>query len=803
MRKIDHTECMLACDEKVFDCESSESVPSLSGIIGQPRAVKALDFGIRIREKGFNIFVSGIPGTGRMTAVEDYINRVASTMPVPSDWCYVHNFTDPTEPTALRLPSGRGRDFKKDMDRFVANLTSALEKAFGSEDYANKRIELLKGFDAKRKEIVAAIQETSNKAGYQIQQGPNGPIFVEAQGQQTNGTALVQAPFRSLMQGEEDKDIMKKRLAQLLLSLRELDASAQTGIDKLNRKVAIFVISPLLDEIKKKFSDCDEVLSHVDLVQEDVVENVPSIVAYDQIMTQQQQMMPFKPEDPKSKYQVNLIVDNTDLNGAPVIIEYNPTHPHLFGATEKEARFGALVTNFMNIRGGSTHKANGGFLVVPVERLFMDPFAWDSLKQAILNDRVEIEEPAEKYGYIQTRSLRPMPIPFDGKVLLVGDPYVYSVLYTRDREFHDLFKVKAEFQSSMERNDENLAKYTQFICTLCKKEGLRHLDTSGLAAIVEYSSRLVSDKGKLTTRFSEIADIVREANHYATGDGAELIGRSHVLRQMEEKVYRSNMVQEKIQEMIERGTVLIDTSDSIVGQVNGLAVLSMGDFSFGKPSRITASIAVGKGGVLDIEKMSEMGGPTHTKGVQIITGYLNQMYAQERPLSLTARLVFEQSYSGVDGDSASSTELYALLSALSGVPLRQNLAVTGSVNQKGQVQAIGGVNQKIEGFFDLCKAVGLNGEQGCVIPESNLKNLMLKNEVVDAVKDGKFHIYLVSTIDEGIEVLTGTLAGIRSEDGSFQEDTIHRRITDRLESMAKVLKGSAKENDEDETTQRD
>jgi lon-related putative ATP-dependent protease len=493
-------------------------------------------------------------------------------------------------------------------------------------------------------------------------------------------------------------------------------------------------------------------------------------------------------EDPTARYRVNLIVDNSKLDGAPVVMELNPSYIRLFGGSEKEARFGALITDYTMIRAGSAHRANGGFLVVPVEGIFRNPMVYESLKRMIANEKLEIEDPTRTMGFMITKSLTPEPISFNAKVIIVGDPQVYQILYTRDREFKELFKVKADFDTTMDRNEENVKRYAAFMCTLCNKEGLLHLDATGIASVVEYSSRIAADQKKLSTQFADISDIIREANFYAKESGSEYITSNHINKALDEKIYRSNLIEKRLDEMINRGTILIDTEGERVGQVNGLAVLSLGDYGFGKPSRITASVGVGKEGIIDIEREAQMGGPTHTKGVLILSGYLNGKYAIERPLSLTARLVFEQSYSGVDGDSASSTELYAMLSALSGVPIKQYIAVTGSVNQKGDIQAIGGVNQKIEGFYEVCKAFGLNGKQGVMIPFSNVQNLMLKNEVVEAIKDSKFHIWPVKTIDEGIEVLTGINSGKRKPDGTYEENTINYKVQKTLDEMADRIK---------------
>jgi lon-related putative ATP-dependent protease len=477
-----------------------------------------------------------------------------------------------------------------------------------------------------------------------------------------------------------------------------------------------------------------------------------------------------------------------DVKGAPVVMEFNPTYQNLFGTTEKEAQFGALVTDFTMIRGGSLHKANNGYLIIPVEELLRNPFSYEGLKRALRDEKIVIEEPQERFGFISTKSLKPQPIPLKVKVVLIGNPYLYQQLFTLDMEFTELFKVKAEFDTTMARTEENVQQYAAFVCTICQKENLKHLDGSGLAKLVEYSQRLAQDQQKLSTRFAEVADIIREANFYATQEKSNLVTGNHVKKAIEEKIYRSKLIQEKIQEMTNRGILLIDTDAEKVGQVNGLSVMGLGDFAFGNPSRVTASLGLGREGVIDIEREAKMGGPIHTKGVLILSGYLNEKYARDKPLSLSASLVFEQNYAGVEGDSASSTELYAILSALSGLPIRQGIAVTGSVNQKGEVQAIGGVNEKVEGFFEVCKAKGFTGQQGVMIPESNMQNLMLKEEVVDAVKAGLFHIYSVKTIDEGIEVLTGIKAGERRKDGAFEDGTVNYRVDKQLKNMAEKLK---------------
>jgi lon-related putative ATP-dependent protease len=777
--------------EDVITCESTADLePLYKEIIGQDRAVRALQFGLKIQDRGFNVYVAGIPGTGRKTATVNFLEDIAETKPVPSDWCYVFNFKDANRPKSLQLPSGKGVEFKQDMDQFVSELKGALKVAFESDEYSRRRSNTLSVIEAEREVVTNAVNKMAADAGFLLQRSPIGLLLIPiVNGRPVNDQEFAQLPAPNQKEIQDQREALQGELRGSLKRFRDIEKKMSEAIRDLNRSVASFALEPIFFILKEKFNGYRDVLDFLGAVEENILDNLPRIL---QDETQQQPQSPFQmpgmTKDPTDYYKVNLVVDNSEQKGAPVIMELNPTYQRLFGLTEKEARFGALVTDYTMIRAGSAHRANGGFLVVPVEGLFMDPVVWESLKRTIANEILEIEEPAVRLGFMMSRSLRPMPIPFDAKVILIGDPQVYQLLYARDRDFKELFKVKADFDTTMDRDKENITQYAAFICSICKKENLKHLDQSGIAGIIEYSSRLAADQKKLSTQFSIIADIIREANFYAEENGSEHITKKHINRALEEKVYRSNLIEKKIEEMIARGTILIDTDGDEVGQVNGLAVLSLGDYGFGKPSKITASVGVGKEGIIDIEREAQMGGPTHTKGVLILSGYLNNRYAHEEPLGLTARLVFEQSYSGVDGDSASSTELYALLSALSGKPIKQYLAVTGSVNQKGEVQAIGGVNEKIEGFYEVCKAKGVTGKEGCVIPFSNVENLMLKEEVVDAIREGRFHIYPVKTINDGIEVLTGIPAGERQPDWSYPVGTINYLVNMRLSEMAAKIK---------------
>jgi len=779
------------CTSEIVDCTSTAELEPLQQIIGQDRAIKALQFGLKMKDGGFNIYVSGMSGTGRKTAIVSFLQEKAKEMPVPPDWCYVNNFKDPNRPNALKLPAGKGKAFSNDMDKFTDDVKKELQKAFESEDYAQKRASTVKKFDDEKTQLWQEINQKANEAGFILQRSPIGIAITPV----INGQPIADEQFATLPPKIRDqirtrRDSLQDDFRSAFRQFRDLDKSAEDAVEKFNKEVASFAMDHLLEVLLEKYGTIDEVKEFLDSVKNDILDNLATILTAGQ--PQQQPALPFlmpgAPEDPTSSYKVNLIVDNSELKGAPVITEMSPTQPHLFGLVQKEARFGALLTDYMMIRAGSVHKANGGFIVIPVEDLLMDPVAYDSLKKTIISKKLTVEDIAQRLGYIATKTLAPEPIPFDVKVIIVGSPDIYYALYQLDHAFKEVFKVKADFDTTMERNEENIKMYASFMCTLCTKENLKHLNASGIAAIVEYSSRLAEDQEKLSTWFAQIADIIKEAAHYAEEEGSEFTTEKHVEAALEERVYRSNLIEQKMEKMIEEGTILVDTTGEKVGQINGLSVLSLGDFSFGKPSRITVSVGVGKRGIIDIEREAQMGGPIHTKGVQILSGFLHDRYAQQNPLSLTARLVFEQSYSGVEGDSASSTELYSILSALSGKPIMQHFAVTGSVNQKGEVQAIGGVNEKLEGYFQLCKARGLDGKHGVVIPTSNVKHLMLKQEIVDTIKNGMFHIYPVATIDEGIEVLTGVPAGVKDNVGKYPEGTINFLVQNRLIEMAETIK---------------
>jgi lon-related putative ATP-dependent protease len=777
------------CDPNFIQCETTKELVPLREIIGQERAARALKFGLGIKDHGFNIYAAGFPGTGRTTAVRNLLEEVARIQPAPPDWCYVNNFSNEYAPKALKLPPGRGKNFQKDMKSFIDEAKRAIPKAFESEDYAAKREATIKSVEAQSKALIDELNKKAQEEGFIIQSTRIGLILIPViKGKPVSDREFVALPQKVKDEIQKNRERLGSELRSAMRQFADIDRKVHEEIEKVDREVALYAIDHLIADLADKYKELPDVGNYLKDVQTDILDNVSLFMKEPETPPQAPFPLPLMKESPFRKYEVNVIVDNSDAKGAPVISESNPTYQNLFGRIESEAQFGALVTDFTMIRRGSLHRANGGYLVLPVEGLLINPLSYDSLKRALRNGHIVIEEAQERIAFITTKSLKPEPIPLNVKVTLIGDPVLYQELYTLDREFSELFKVKADFDTTMERTDENMLRYGAFVCTLCQKENLKHLNGYGLAKLIEYSSRLAEDQTKMSTRFAEVADIVREANFYASQENSDTVTGDHVKKAIEEKIYRSKLIQEKIQEMIKREILLIDTDITAPGQVNGLSVIGLGDFEFGIPSRVTASVGLGREGIVDIEREAKMGGPIHTKGVLILSGYLNEKHAQDKPLSLSARLVFEQNYEGIEGDSASSTELYAILSALSGLPIKQSIAVTGSVNQKGEVQAIGGVNEKIEGFYEVCKTKGLTGQQGVMIPESNVQNLMLKEEILDAVKERKFHIYAVKTIDQGIETLTGIKAGARRKDGSFEKETVSYRVDKRLREMAERLR---------------
>ena len=782
----------LECPPDQVGCETSAELGPVDGIIGQDRALKALKFGVEMKGKGFNVYVAGPPITGKRPAARSFLENIAKTRPVPPDWVYVNNFQNPYEPKTLKLPSGRAKVFQKDMKNLVDQAKRAVPAALQNEEFVSRGNTITKKAVAERNKILSDLNKQAEVHGYTVRMTQLGiTIIPVVDGKTVSQEEFDSLPARVKKKYDQSRDTVRAALDKAGKEVNDLDTRTLEELKKLRDDSVRYAIGGLMTNLVSRYEGLPAVVQHLNELRDDIMENTelftPGGTEEKPDAEQQSPMEKGLPDFLFRRYDVNVIVDNSELKGAPVISEDNPTVTNLLGKFENESRFGALTTDFTLIKGGSLHRANGGYLILGAIELLKNQFSYDGLKRVLQSGSILIEETGQRLGVASTKTLVPQSIPLNVKVILVGDHEIYQALYTQDPDFGILFKVKAHFDDSIERNDQNQKTYGSFVHSLCEREGLNHLEAPALAKVVEYGSRLAEDQTKLSTKFPEIADLVREANFYATHDGAKIVKDVHIKKALDEKVYRSNLLDEKIKEMIERGIILIDTAGTQVGQVNGLSIISLGDFDFGQPSRITASLGLGRRGIIDIERESRMGGQTHTKGVMIISGYLENKYAHDKPLSLSCRLVFEQSYGGVDGDSASSTELYAILSALSELPIKQNLAITGSVNQKGEVQAIGGVNEKIEGFYKTCKVKGLKGDEGVMIPRSNVQHLMLNEEVVEAVRRGRFHIYPVGTIDEGIEILTGVNAGQLKTDGTYDPGTVNYKVNKRLAEMTQRL----------------
>jgi lon-related putative ATP-dependent protease len=787
------------CDPAQFEFETTEELPPLEGTISQDRAVQAIDFGLGIKNDNFNIFVLGEPGTGRSSTVRKILKARARGESVPDDWCYVHGFDDESRPKNFHLPAGKGKDLQKDVDHLVSRLAEEIPKVFEGKEYEQQKSQITQKYQEKNKKLFQGMEEEANRQEFLVQRTVSGLALVPTK----DSHPLSQQEYEDLPD-EEKASIdqrgsdLQEKLNDVLRQVREQEKEMREAIAEMEKKVLFFAIGHLFDELREKYDAFDCILEHFENCQTDILNRIdefrpssgPQINIPGLKMGQQ--------EPSFERYRINLFLDNSEQEGAPVIYEANPTYFNLFGRIEHVIQMGNAVTNFTMIKPGALHRATGGYLILDCREVLINPFSYEALKRCIRNSEIKIEDMAEQFRLLATVSLKPMPIPLDCKIIIIGTSILYYLLYQLDQDFRKYFKVKADFDRMMKNTAENIRQYAKFIAAKCKEEKLLHFDPTGVSRVVEFSSRLIEDKHRLSSRFLDISDIIREAAYYAHMEDRNRVGRSHVERAVEAKIYRSNKMEERIQELIEDETLLVDTEGEVVGQVNGLSVYLLGDYSFGKPSRVTVRTFLGKGGVINIDREAKLSGPIHDKGVLILAGFFGDRFAQDKPLSLAASICFEQSYSGVEGDSASSTELYGLLSSLAGTPLKQGIAVTGSVNQRGQVQPIGGVNEKIEGFFAVCKAKGLSGEQGVIIPVQNIKNLMLKEEVVEAVREGKFHVWAVGTVDEGIEILTGVSAGQRQQDGSWPEGTVNFLVDRRLREMAESLRrfGPARSNND-------
>jgi len=773
--KLRHT-----VDPSLFAFETTAELPPSTHIIGQPRGTHAIEFGIGIQSQGYNIYVMGPMGTGRATAIERFLQeRTAAQLP-PEDWVYVHNFSVPHQPRAIALPAGEGSVFQARMATLISRISEDLPAAFETDTYKDAIQATRSAFDEQQDALLLALQEKAAAQGFGLIKTASGVTIAPVH----NGQQLTPEQLQSLSLPEQQElenllEALSEELEDTLYQIYQLETNTRQQIQEIDRAVAETAVQHHFAELHDTYGDFDEILLYLDEVHQDVLDQIDDFAP----------QLDSEEEINLRRYEVNVLVDNSKTDGAPVIIEQNPTYNTLFGRLEYEMESGVVFTHFTNIKAGSLHQANGGYLIMQATDLLKNPEAWEALKRALRGREIQIVPYATMDDTrVLAKSLAPEPIPLTVKIILMGSIDVYYLMYQQDEDFPDLFKVRADFDSTMLRDVDNMQEYAHFIATRCHEEGLRHFDRTAVAKVIEFGSRLVNQQSKLSTRFGAITDLIREASYWAGVNGRDFVTTDDVQQTLNERIYRSNRVEEIIQEEIMEGTLFIATQGAVVGQVNGLSVVDIGDYSFGQPGRITARTFMGEGGVIHIERETEMSGPIHEKGVLTLTGYLGGTYAQQQPLSLTASLTFEQNYVGIEGDSASSTELYALLSSLGEIPIKQGIAVTGSVNQRGEVQPIGGVNEKIEGFFRVCCACGLNGEQGVIIPASNVESLMLHEDVVTAVAEGKFHIWPVRTIDEGIELLTGVPAGELDENGLYPEGTVHYAVQNRLLELAEDLK---------------
>ncbi|MDA8077900.1 MAG: ATP-binding protein [Nitrospiraceae bacterium] len=793
------------CDTKIFGFETTDDIPELTETIGQHRALNAIDFGLNLDSKGFNIYVLGENGTGKTATIKSILARKAAAEAAPQDWCYVYNFRDPDKPLAISLQPGAAVVFHKDMEELIKNLKVEIPKIFESKEYERQKNKILEEFQKQQKEQFSGLEEEAQSKGFSIRKSVSGLMVVPIK---KNSEPLTEEEYEALDEQTRTKidEIgkgLQERLNDVVRDVREGEKTVKNALAKLERDAALSAVGHFMEEVKSKYREHERISTYLSDVTEDILDHLDDF----KVQEEQTPPLPFmkmqKTEPTFTRYMVNVLVNNRDTSGAPCVFESNPTYFNLFGRLEYKFQYGVATTDFSMIKAGSLHKANGGYIVVNALDLLRNMFSYEALKRALRNRELKIEDIWEQYRPISTATLRPEAIPMNVKVILIGVPYIYYLLYGLDDEYRELFKVKADFDSRMDKTEESVHMYASFIASRCKQEKFMPFDRSGVGKIVEYGSRLAEHQDKLSSKFSDISDLIKEAHYWAKKADSRIVSAEHVETALRQRTYRSNRIEERLQDMVVEGTLIIETSGSRVGQINGLAVLDMGDYRFGKPSRITAKTFAGRGGVINIERETKMSGKIHEKAILIISHYIGSTFARKKPISFSASITFEQLYEMIEGDSASCAELYVLLSSLAGVELKQNMAVTGSMDQNGDVQPIGGVNEKIEGFFDLCKIRGLDGTQGVVIPRKNVRHLMVKQEVVDAVKEGKFFIYPIDRVEEGLEIFTGMPAGELREDGAYPEGTVNYLVARRLEELSAAQKDKKDEQKDDKDKAKD
>lgn len=791
LRKVENEEMYYCCKPDELPFTTTDDISSLTETIGQTRALKALDFGLGINSHGFNIYILGESGTGKMTTIKKILDDKSRNEPVPDDWCYVYNFKNPDAPHAMSLPAGTGLSFQKDLNEMITILRQEIPRIFESKEYEKQRAKILEDFQQKQKQFFADIEQEAKSRDFMLRKTVSGLILVPVK---KTGETLTEEEFENL-----EPDVKKKietigrglqeKLDDVIRKVRAEEKSIKDLMGQLERQATLSSIGHRIDEMKNKYEGNAQLLDYLDQMKEDILDHLDDFKPQEEQAPSLPFLKPLKSEPSFNRYSVNFFVNNSDLKGAPVVIENNPTYYNLFGRVEHKLQYGVAMTDFTMIKPGSLQKANGGYLVIDALELLKNIFSYDALKRTIKDREIKIEDVWEQYRLISTVTLRPEAIPFKVKIILVGNPRLYYLLYNLDEEYRELFKVKSDYENRMDRNAENMLKYASFIRTKCEEQGLRPFDREAAAMVIEYGARLAEHQKKLSAKFSEIADLLREADYWSRAGNGSVVTSKDIQKAVRERTYRSNKVEQKILEATHEGTILIDTKGSVVGQVNGLSVIDLGDYRFGTPSRITARTYAGRAGIVNIERETKMSGRIHEKAILILTAYLGGKYATGHSLSLTASLTFEQLYGGVEGDSATCAEVYALLSSISGVPLKQSYAVTGSMNQHGQVQPIGGANEKIEGFFDLCNMEGLTGDQGVIIPARNIIHLMLRPDVREAVEQGKFTIYSIDTIEDGIEILTGMKPGEMQPDGTYPPETFNFLVAKKLQELSDTLKG--------------
>ncbi|TDO13975.1 MULTISPECIES: Lon protease family protein [Halomonas] len=786
------------CPTDTFDFEVTSELESLDLLIGHERARDALSFGTAIRSDGFNLFVLGQPGHDRQSLVGSFLAEKARGASVPRDWCYRYNFDDPAVPLALPLPPGLGRQLRTDLEALVEELRSAIPAVFESEEYQNRLHELKQAMGERQRDAVETVRREAREHDILLLSTPNGFTFAPADGDQVmSPDDYEKLPEEQRNRIERTVEELQHKLTQAIRQMPRLAKELRKELKAFSEEMLQSVIDGPIGDLEKRYREERGVLSHLKAIRESILEHVESFQA-------EQPEVP--PEALFSRFRVNLLVDNAEADGAPLIYQDLPTHQHLVGRIEHHMHNGTLLTDFSLIRAGALHRANGGYLVLDVRGVLTQPGAWETLKRVLKAGEIRTESLEQAYGLISTVTLEPEPIPLDVKIVLLGERLLYYLLCEHDPEFLELFKVQADLEDELDRDPRHEAFYARMVATLAREAALRPLDRSGVAAVIERASRLADDQRKLTARHRDLHDLVLEADHWASEEAATVIARRHVEKAVSQQLWRAGRIRERSHEMITRGTMMVAIEGSSVGQVNGLSVLQLGEYAFGQPSRITATARPGNGQVVDIEREARMGGRIHSKAVMILSRYLATRYAGEEPLSLSASLAFEQSYGGVEGDSASVAEVCALVSAIARVPLDQAFAVTGSIDQHGRVQAVGGVNEKIEGFFDVCSARGDLEGQAVILPATNVEHLMLKTEVREAIEEGRFRVFAVSRVDEALELLTGLPIGAPDEQGRFPEGSLDAHVTERLTHFREVVKHARQEErggDDDEHEEPD